>query len=834
MKRPLVILILLLLSAAALLPASRGVATSSLIIDRAALDAVEERGVVALHQALRELSNPYSVMSVAAHVSDVDWGTLAYYHKKLGARALLVLATSIDEPAVNPMHGSAEGAGAVAIRRTLETARITGCDVYFLNLPEKGTAKSSDELLNLWGQNEAVGQLVRAFRLLRPDAVLTNHSSADDRAHLAVWRLVSEAFEAAADSNRFPDPGSKPWQVRRVFQKTDELNADVAVNAAEFDHVRGLRYNQIGVSDQSASTSGRLFYKLARSARGEKLKPGASLLDDLPLPENLTRSIAPPVVGDKTMAESINQRESLADALIEKLVEKRTEGSPEELFERYGPEFFRILRFRETLERTIALALGLDFRITAADRAIVPGQKLVARLVLSNRGSRVLPVVFHTAESPPEIGKTSPSVTSEVVTLSAGSIVTRDLQYDLRPDSKLTVPHSSAHLANRYYYALGSALPGFQSTNPFGNELVAYADVSVGHTSIVLPALVRYDIVPPIEIRIKPSFALVRDWNTPREMEFIVTLRNRTPGRLEGALWVVPVAIADASYEPAHIQFAVEDEVIRVGLKIKLPILKPPLAPDVLIEFRRENTAGEPLTSTKIAVTSAEFELVPGTTVGFIHGAGPESDLPLAQLGVTVSEIPLDSLRRHHPGDRKESRTGCSDLSHFDSIVIDSFIYLSESDPISTSTCLFEYVRKGGNLIVLGGPASDDSVSRRSLPDPSHGHASPTMNVVLKEHSLLSKPNRVTDKDFEAWRPAEGLQTIEWPGDHIPIVEVSDATGQAKRPVLLFGRVGEGTYTYSGLNLAEQISVGNPVAYRLLGNMLAASKSRKQRWYDEW
>ena len=789
---------------------------------------------MALNQALRELSNPYSVMCVAAHLSDIDWGTLAYYHKKLGARALVVLATSIDEPAVNLTHGAAEGAGAVAIRRTLETARITGCDVYFLNLREKGAAQSSDELLSLWGQNEAVGQLVRAFRLLRPDAVLTNHSSADDRGHLAVWRLVSEAFEAAADSNRFTDPASRPWQVRRVFQKTDDLNADVAVNVAEFDHVRGTRYNQIGVSDQGASTSGKVFYKLARSARGEKLRPGASLLDDLPLPENLTRSIAPPVVGDKTMAEAINQREALADALIEKLVEKRTEGSAEELFERYGPEFFRVLRFRETLERTIALALGLDFRLSAADSAVVPGQKLVARLALSNRGSRVLPTVFHTPEAPPEIGKTPPSVTSEVVTLSPGSIVTRDLQYDLRPDTKLTLPHSSAHLSDRYYYALGSAVPGFQSTNPFGNELVAYADVSVGHTSIVLPALVRYDVVPQIEIRIEPPLALLRDWTTPREMEFMVSLRNRTPGPLEGALWVVPVAIADANYEPAHIQFAVEDEVIRVKLKIKLPILKPPLAPDVLIEFRRENPAGEPLAATKIAVTSAEFELVPSTTVGFIQGSGLESDLPLAQLGVIASEIPLDSLRRHQPGHRKESRTGCSDLSHFDSIVIDTFSYLSESEPISAKTCLFEYVRNGGNLIVLGEHASDDSVDGRFPSDPSHSRPGPPMSVVLKEHSLLSRPNRVTDKDLEVWKPADGLQPLEWPGDHTPIIEVSDATGPAKRPVLLFGQVGEGTYIYSSLNLAEQISVGNPVAFRLLANMLAASKSRKQRWYDEW
>jgi LmbE family N-acetylglucosaminyl deacetylase len=805
-------------------------------IGRATSDTVEERGIVALDQALRELGNPYSVMSVAAHLNDVDWGTLAYYHKKLGARALLVLATTIDKPGASSTSDLPGEPGAVAIRQALEASRVVGCDVYFLNLRDTSAAKSADELINLWGHDEALGRLVRAFRLLRPDAVVTNHSSSGDRTHLAIWRLVSEAFEAAADPNRFSDATSRPWQVRRVFQKIDAVSADVTVNVREFDHVRGSSYSPIAESDdRTASTTGKMFYKLARSARGERLRPGASLLDDLPLPENLTRSIAPPAVGDRTIADSINQREPLAEALIEKLIEKRTEGSADELFERYGPEFFRVLRFRETLERAIALALGLDFHISVADSVLVPGQKLVARLILSNGGNRPLPTVFHTPESPPDIGQTSPSVTSEVSTVSPGGVVSRDLQYDLRPDTKLTVPHSSAILSGRYYYALGSAHPGFQSTNPFGNELVAYADVSLGQTSIILPAMVRYDVAPQVEIRVRPSFALVRDWTTPREMEFMVSIRNRTPGRLEGTLWVVPAAIADAGYEPAPIEFAVEDEVIRVRLKIKLPILKPPLASDVLIEFRRENPAApEPLASAKIAVTGSDFEIGPGMTVGFIRGSSLESDLTLWQLGVGTSEIPVDSLRSHEPGGTKPSRSACSDLSHFDSIIIDSFTYLAEADVISASTCLFEYVRKGGNLIVLGRRPSGNPGSGRFPLDVSHSGISPTINVVIKNHQLLSKPNRVTDKDFEGWTRNDVLQPLEWPGDHTLIMEVSDGAEGSRRPVLLLGHFGEGTFIYSSMNLAEQLSTGNQIAYRLLANMVGASKSRKQRWYDEW
>src|SRR5690348_10660674 len=60
---------------------------------------VEERGMVALDQALRDLGNPFTVLCVAAHPGDEDAGTLAYYHKKLGARTVVVFATRAESEA---------------------------------------------------------------------------------------------------------------------------------------------------------------------------------------------------------------------------------------------------------------------------------------------------------------------------------------------------------------------------------------------------------------------------------------------------------------------------------------------------------------------------------------------------------------------------------------------------------------------------------------------------------------------------------------------------------------------------------------------------------------
>src|SRR5689334_13653153 len=53
----------------------------------------DERGLVALDQALRELTNPFTVLCVAARRGDEDDGTLAFLHKKLGARTVTLFAT---------------------------------------------------------------------------------------------------------------------------------------------------------------------------------------------------------------------------------------------------------------------------------------------------------------------------------------------------------------------------------------------------------------------------------------------------------------------------------------------------------------------------------------------------------------------------------------------------------------------------------------------------------------------------------------------------------------------------------------------------------------------
>lgn len=809
----------------------------------------DERGLVALDQAVRELTNPFTVMSVAAHPEDIDFGALAYYRKKLGARSVIVLATRGEARENINQQRPSNDSGVAATREALEAAHVAGADVYFLNLPDFGYSKSAEESLSVWGQEEALRRLVRAIRLLRPDVIITNHSpGASDGHHSAIAQLSIEAFEAAGDAKRFPEPSVEAWQPSRLFKKSSEIFATVAINLSEYDYARGLTYAQIAAeaarrfrlqaSEAIASTS---YYRLVHPASNEKAEPGASLLTGLALPENLARSIAPPRVGDLGVIDALLLRDRLIEALKEKLIEKRAEGSPAELHTRYGAEFFRVIRFTEALERALALALGLSFEIRASDRTLAPGQKLTVRLQLHNGSNRRLQLAFHYPETLTTPNAKPVLKTSDLVESAPGATATKEIRIEVAQDTPLTLPHS-AHLFDEQYYPLGSSLPGSDVREPFGNRLLAAAEVDIGQTTISLPSFVRLDSAPAVEVATLP-FVLLKDWNTTREFTLPVRMSNRTPGPLAGALWVVPLALTAEDYEPTRISFTREDEEVTAELKLKLPILKPPLVPDVLIEFRREKPAApDRLGSAKVTVKVADIAVAEQVRVGHITAGDTWLPISLSALGVDHSEVaikPQSVVERAGNADIDgRSRRMCDGLKQYDTIIIDSIAYYTRPEILSHNDCLLEYVRQGGNLITLYQQPSDwNSLEGPKQPSPFPIRLSieritvetAPVRIIDPSHVLMSTPNKITEKDFEGWvRQRAVFLPKEWSSQYNPLLESADPGEEANLGGLLVATAGEGTYVYTSFDWQSQLLSMNPGAYRVLANLISFPKVKQQ------
>lgn len=803
----------------------------------------QERGSVAVDQALRDLATPFTVLSIGARPGETDDGTLALYRKALGARTVMLFATRGEAGDRSTCGANYPEPGFTRTREALESARVLGADVYFMNLRDFGYSRSANEALSVWGHDHALARLVGAIRSLRPDVIITNHNlKTGDGQQQALAGLAREAFREAANTTSGAEAGSDSWQVRRLFEKTDASSADVAINLSEHDAARGQSYAEIGSAAHRRNAAinpdrEKSYYKLIASAVEEKLEPGGSLLAGLTLAENLGRSIAPPRVGGLSLLEATTKPAELVDALREKLLEKRAEGSPGELRERYGPEFVRVIRFTASLERALALMLAFSLEVTMDDTVAVAGQRIVARAVFRNGSAGAAPVVLRMPESLSSTETNPPYKDSDAVWVAGRASTSRDIEYEIPKDSALTLPRAG-HLNDEQYYPTGSSLPGTFPVEPFGNAFVVLAQVGLGDVSIPLAALARYDTTSPVEISATP-FVILKDWSKPREIEVPVRVRNRTPGALAGALWVVPLALTDDDYEPAHLSFAREDEEITIKLKLKLPILKPPLAPDVLIEFRREKPSSpEPLGLAKIVVSAIGFEVAEDLKVGYISARGSWLADALNQLGVSRGEIAIEGIAIGEHPTAAHQPVSCGDLDRFDTIVIDSCAYFTRPELILKNACLLKYAKEGGNLVVFDQRPDDwNLILSRSpfapypikLSNDRITSENTPVRILDEDHPLMSKPNKITEKDFDGWVNERAVNLPRnWATEYTALLESNDPGEAASQAGLLVAHVAEGSYVFTSFNWHSQLLTMNTGAYRILANLVSLPRTNSR------
>src|SRR5258708_5184321 len=313
---------------------------------------------VALYQALLDLTNPWTVMCIAAHPDDEDGTSLIVMRRKYGAHTVSLFSTFGEggQNAIGPELY--EELGAIRARETIAAAEIQGSEPYFLGLKDFGYSKSADEAFKFWGHDEALRRMVLEIRKLRPDVIITNHSvtNNDHGHHQATARLELEAFDAAADPKRFPEQlkdAVTTWQVQRLFvragrsnQAQAETSPLVTIDPNERDPVRGVVYAEESLRAlQKHATQGpwpktfaefaarfRSFsgqnaapgqlppirYVLVREAKGAQALPKDShnFLDALRLPEWVEAKVEAPTLDGHPLFEFLNDRGRIMDALI--------------------------------------------------------------------------------------------------------------------------------------------------------------------------------------------------------------------------------------------------------------------------------------------------------------------------------------------------------------------------------------------------------------------------------------------------------------------------------------------------------------------------------------
>jgi hypothetical protein len=152
---------------------------------------------------------------------------------------------------------------------------------------------------------------------------------------------------------------------------------------------------------------------------------------------------------------------------------------------------------------------------------------------------------------------------------------------------------------------------------------------------------------------------------------------------------------------------------------------------------------------------------------------------------------------------------------------------------------LLRYAHQGGNLVVLSQRPDDWSLATADAqlapyPIKLSKDRITVENAAVKitnaDHPLMSNPNKITPKDFEAWT-AERMFNLPraWSSEYVPLLESSDPGEEPNRGGLLVATYGEGTYIYVSLSMRRQLLAGHAGAYRAFANLVSFPKVNRSR-----
>lgn len=182
----------------------------------------EDRGAVGLGLKLRQIGSGVSVLTITAHPDDEPSALHAALSRGDGVRVSLLSLTRGGGGQNEIGPELFDGLRVLRTEELLASHRLDGVEQYFGMVSDFGYSFSVEETLEKWGREQTLGEMVRMIRQLRPEVILTlpPDGAGGGQHHQATGRLTYEAFDAAADPERFPEhlaAGLRPWQPLKLF-----------------------------------------------------------------------------------------------------------------------------------------------------------------------------------------------------------------------------------------------------------------------------------------------------------------------------------------------------------------------------------------------------------------------------------------------------------------------------------------------------------------------------------------------------------------------------------------------------------------------------------------
>ena len=231
----------------------------------------EDRGAMALGQAIKRLAVIGSVLHTGAHPDDEDSGLLAYLARGRQVPTAYLSLTRGDggQNVIGPELY--EALGVIRTEELLAARRLDGAQQFFTRAFDFGFSKSRSETLSKWDREGVLADMVRVIRIFRPLVIVSAWSGTPNDGHghhQSAGLLTQEAYRAAADPSRFPEQireGLRAWQVKKLYLRSSDgaagprefqpTLATLSLNTGEFDPLLGCSYFELAARGRSQHRS---------------------------------------------------------------------------------------------------------------------------------------------------------------------------------------------------------------------------------------------------------------------------------------------------------------------------------------------------------------------------------------------------------------------------------------------------------------------------------------------------------------------------------------------------------------------------------------------------
>lgn len=855
----------------------------------------QDQGASGVWQHLRKLQTTASAMHTTAHPDDEHGGVITRVSRKDGAR-LALLTLNRGESGDNAIGPELfDGLGLIRTEELLVSNAYYGVDdQYFTTVVDYGFSKRLEEAFEKWGRDNVLRDVVRIIRMNRPFVLISRFqgNQRDGHGNHQTAGLITQlAFKAAGDPAMFPEQlkeGLRPWQPRKLYIGGMREGEDwtLRVDSGEYASWLGTTFNnfaRLGLSFQRSQTSGRLrydfgpvygYYKRLEAGSDAPAKEESFFQGiDTSIPGLFTAIGRPAPAGaadalgsiDRAVKEAVGAFSAANPAATVPALARGLRATREAI-DRFAsePDAVFILKIKEQqFQAAIDAALGVAFEAVAVPAntpepsgefamfapaptmaAPVPGQTFDVRAVFSPRGGAVtLDGIRLEAGSgwtitpgpPPPGALATNAAAAQKFTVALGPDVAlsskpyftrdsiRDSRYTLRDPSQFGRPQSAPPAVAVARYTVD------------GVAVESRAVVSRREAKLPYGIVEReLRVVPAVALTVSPEHAVIPLAAAEKVVPIEVNLLNNVEGANHGRLalrvpggWTVEPAARDFAFTRAG-----EREIHRFTVTAPAIQAGQHAVQAVATVNGRDYTEGYDLIEHRdlglrylyddatAEVRGIDVQTVPNLKIGYVMGVGDQVPDGIRQLGYEVTLLNTNDLA-----------TG--NLQQYDAIMTGTRAYAVREDLKTYNQRLLDYVKAGGNMIVLYNTQEFDP--RRYAPYPAElpqraeevSEEDSPVTILAPDHQAFTWPNKISNADFLDWVEQRGSKFwTTWDKAYTPMIETYDKGQEPQRGGWLHARVGDGHYSYFAYAFHRQLPYGVPGAYRLLANVLALAERK--------